>query len=68
MASTFETDGYRDAISGNGYHPPDAKRTSRGVTNVYAQEYHRGYTLACRDAADWHNMIEGGDPFLRAFE
>ncbi len=38
--TTFEQDGYRDAMKGSGYHPP-----SHPKTNVYEMEYKRGYDL-----------------------
>jgi hypothetical protein len=38
MASTFWTDGYRDAQVGNKYAPPEHSSTS-----VFTAEYQRGY-------------------------
>ncbi len=54
--TTFEQDGYRDAIEGNACHPP-----SHPKTNVYTMEYKRGYDLGYlysgRAANDYSRML-----------
>lgn len=47
MASTFFTDGYRDALAGNPYAPPYHPQTT-----AYAREYQEGYNAAFETEAD----------------
>ena len=63
--STFYCDGYRDAIAGQRYCPPDPYNNCKGTTDVFVQEYREGFQRAraelCKGAIPFPFTTDGND-------